>query len=183
MKLDEFVKAQKDDAILAIGASSGFIFVGTKAQYEDEIDKSYKRARANARDLLSDAENRLRALRLGGFDGIDLAISIPEDNAELPEAFRDWRLSADRLSAQAQLLRNYTDKFEAALKSKERAEYTLNKCSYREREVKESYRAIRRGQINVIIEGVEGGRFWTLEENEEVRGNGAKKDTRNNEPS
>lgn len=170
MKLDEFVKLQDDKTIIAIGASSGFVFIGTKAQYEDEIDKAYKRAQTNARDLLRDAENRIEALRRDGFDDVNAHINIPESDEELPEAFKQMRATADNLIRKAQLLRSYVDKFDSAVRSRKRAQFTLSAPAYRDREVKESYRAIRQGQINVIIEGVECGRYWTLEANEEDRG-------------
>ena len=169
MTLDEYMKTA--EGIIAIGASSGFIFIGTREQYEDEIDKAYKKAVSNARETLKDSEAKLEALRRGGFDDINVSITIPDttDISELTEYFAEWRFNADKLKRQSELLKAYTDKFESAAKSKARAERIISSKPYRERQIKENYRAMRKGQTNIIIEGNESGRFWSWDDAEEVR--------------
>ena len=169
MLLDEFM--QTAEGIIAIGASSGFIFIGTREQYEEEIDKAYKKAVTGAKETLKDAEARLEALKRGGFNDIEICRSIPEttDVTELSETFAEWRFSADKLEKYAKLLKAFTERYESAAKSKARAERILSSKPYREREIKEKYKAIRKGQTNIIIEGDENGRFWSLDEAEEAR--------------
>ena len=176
MLLDDFM--QDAEGIIAIGAASGFIFIGTREQYEAEIDRAYHKAVISAKDTLKDAEARLEALKRSGFDDINASIAIPDttDAIELTESFAEWRFTADKLEKQAKLLKAFTDRYESAAKSKARSERILSSKPYREREIKEKYKAIRKGQTNIIIDGDENGRFWSLDEAEEAR-NGRKENS------
>lgn len=164
MTLDEYMKDKK--GIVAIGAASGFFFIGTKEEYEESIDKIHAKAISSAKEVLNDANARLIALKAGGFDPVEVSIYIPEttDIEILRGVFAGWRADADKLEKGAKLLRKYTKKYENAAKSKARAERIISSIPYRERQIKETYPSILEDKTNVIIDGDESGRYWDMEE-------------------
>ena len=174
MTLDEFMANAKGN--VAVGAASGYFFIGNKEQYEDEIDKLHKRAVSLAKETLNDANKRIEALQAGGFNPVDVFIYVPQttDPEILKGSFASWRMAADELIQKAKLLKNYTDKYESAVKSKTRAEGIINSMPYRDRRVKESYKSITEDKTIVIIEGDESGRFWDMSEAERSRDDNSK---------
>lgn len=174
MTLDEFMANAKGN--VAVGAASGYFFIGNKEQYEHEIDKLHKKAVSLAKEVLNDANKRIEALQAGGFKPVDVFIYVPQttDPEILKGSFASWRMAADELIQKAKLLKNYTDKYENAVKSKARAEGIINSIPYRERRVKESYKSLTEDKTIVIIEGNESGRFWDMSEAERSRDDNSK---------
>lgn len=170
MTLDEFMS--NHDGIAAIGASTGYFFVGNKEQYEREIDGLYKVARFNAHKMLADANCRLEALRAGGFKTIEeTPVYIPQtdDLDILKGVIKGWRIDADRLEQQAKTLKSFADKFEEQARRKAKAEEIINSKPYRERDIIDMYPSITEKKMCVIIEGKESGSFWDLSEAERRR--------------
>lgn len=164
MTLDEYMKNK--EGVVAIGAASGYFFIGTREEYEESIDKIHAKAVASAKEVLYDANARLRALRAGGFEPVEVSIYIPEttDVEIMRGVFAGWLAEADKLERGARLLRKYTEKYESAIKSKARAERIISSIPYRERQIKETYPSITEDKTNVIVEGDESARFWDKEE-------------------
>ena len=164
MTLDEYMKDK--EGVVAIGAASGYFFIGTREEYEESIDKIQKKAISQAKEVLHDANSRLEALKAGGFDPVSVSIYIPETTD--PEIMRGvlagWKADADKLERNARCLYKFIDKYENAIKSKARAEGIINAIPYRERQIKETYPSITEDKTNVIVEGDESARFWDKEE-------------------
>lgn len=180
MTLDEYMKEQT--GITAIGASTGYFFIGDKEQYEQEIDQLYRQARFTAHKVLVDSTARLEALRAGGFDTIEeTAVYIPQtDDIDIVKGvIKGWRLDADRLKQRIDALRSFADKFEEAIRRKSKAEEILASKPYREREVIDIYRSITEKKMCVIIDGKETGALWDLVEAERRRNDTRKTDKHN----
>lgn len=164
MTLDEYM--QGASGVVAIGAASGYFFVGSKAEYEQTIDALHRKAISQAKEVLNDANERLRALKSGGFAPVEVSIYIPEttDVEIMRGVFAGWRADIEKLERSAKLLRKYTEKYENAVKSKARAERIIESTPYREREVKEITTSLLEDKMIVIVDGDECGRFWDMEE-------------------
>ena len=169
MTLDEYMQTAEGN--VAIGAASGYFFIGTKEQYDKDIDKLHKRAVSLAREALCDANKKIKALQDGGFNSVEVFIYVPKttDPEILKGSFASWKMAADELTQKAKLLRGFTEKYESVVRSKERAERIINSLPYRERRIKEKYKSITEDKMIVIIEGDECGRFWDMSEAERSR--------------
>ena len=180
MTLDEYMK--NAEGYVGIAAASGYLFIGTKEQYEEEIDVLHKKAVSLAREALCDANKKIKALQDGGFNSVEVFIYVPKttDPEILKGSFASWRMAADELAQKAKLLRGFTEKYESAVRSKERAERIIQSLPYRERRIKETYKSITEDKMCVIIEGDEGGRFWDMSEAERSRRSDNSKDIKHN---
>lgn len=169
MTLDEYM--QTTEGNVAIGAASGYFFIGTKEQYDKDIDKLHKMAVSLAKEALCDANKRIEALQSGVFNSVEVFVYVPKttDPEILKGSFASWKMAADELTQKAKLLRGFTEKYESAVRSKERAERIINSLPYRERRIKEKYESITEDKMIVIIEGDECGRLCDMSEAERSR--------------
>lgn len=169
MTLDEYMSHAS--GIVAVGASSAYLFVGTRDQYESEIDKIYARIQSYAREQKRDAEHTLDALRRSGMTPLEITPYIPEtdDLTELKGIFAAYQLDAERAERYAKALRTYATRYESYAKQKARAERMIKAEPFRVREVKDTYVSLTENKTCVIIEGEETGRYWDHAEAERSR--------------
>lgn len=138
MLLDELVREQDDKTIIGIGSKSAYFFFGTKAEYEEKIDKF-------SDDML---EGMLKTSRT--------AMSL----------YRRKFREVTKAAARGEFITYETlDRMRTILGTSLRnAAMAVRFVPLREREVKESYPGILTGDVKIIVEGDENSCFWTEEE-------------------
>ena len=184
MTVDEFMKKQKPDQVVALGAGSGFIFIGTPSEYEEKIDREYKKRQSYARELLNKSKNMLQACGRDGVPVIDVTIfeGRYDDPLSMVEASKEWIHEAAKIKNYARLLSSFADKVNRAAKAQIRAQELLNADGYRGREVIDTYPSIAEDKIIAIMAGDESGKYWDYAEvlREEDKKHGTEKDPGNN---
>lgn len=143
MTLQEVMETIADDVVVHIGAKTAFFFIGTKAEYEANIDLVQQDLQA--RTMISLEESRNRA------DFFKEKILNPDEEAG---SDKYWKLLADRAYKLSKLYRaipkleDYLDTFVAV----------------REREVLDQYDRLLGDGIVIVVDGKENGRYWLYEE-------------------
>lgn len=137
-ELDELVNQQNDNTTIAIGSKTGYFFFGTKAEYEEKIDK------------LSDElfGGMLKSSR-NGFTNFRRRVK----KAQLAAAKGEF-VGNDEIHRISALLNS-------ALKNAARV---VRFVPLRERKVSECYPGIWPANIKIIVEGDEEACFWTEDE-------------------
>ena len=182
MTIDEYMHAQKPNQVVAIGAGTGFIFIGTVKEYEEKIDKEYKKHVDYAKDLLRRGQNMLEACERDGVPDIEVTIydGDYEDPLSMVETANNWLHESAKIKDYARLLNAYATKVGTAAKQQLRAEAMLKAIPYRLRDVKETYPSVTEDKIIAIVEGDESGRYWDYKEvKREDKNHGTKKDPGN----
>lgn len=137
-ELDELVNQQSENTIIAIGSKTGYFFFGTKAEYEEKIDKLSEELVGG---MLKSSRN--------GFANFRRRVK----KAQLTAAKGDF-VSLDVIHRISATL-NYSLK-NAAL--------VVRFVPLRERKVKECYPGIWPANIKIIVDGDEEACFWTEDE-------------------
>ena len=142
--LDEVVSMFGEQDILHIGSQSNFFFVGTKTEYESDIDgisKSYEEQLQTrlktAEDEISSTAEKLKNLKIG------------EDEKTIEYAER-----VQNIAKRYKYLFSYIPKVKKDIK-----EFT----PLRTRKLKERYKRIKEGYA-IIVDGKESGKYWDLSE-------------------
>lgn len=142
--LDEVVSMFDDGDILHIGSKVAFFFVGTKAEYESDIDgisKSYEEQLQTrlktAEDEISSTAEKLKNLKIG------------DDEKTIEYAER-----VQNIAKRYKYLFSYIPKVKKDIK-----EFT----PLRTRKLKERYKRINEGYA-IIVDGKESGKYWDLSE-------------------
>lgn len=137
MTLDTLRQAvEGEDTILSVGSKSAYLFIGTKADYDREIDEVSDRARALLCTQLQETERTIRSLKTA------LATGNVRRDSISPESMKK---KLAEFEVRQQRLTNAIDRF----------------TPLREREVIDLYRRLDPDDgWCVIIEGEERGEAW-----------------------
>ena len=179
MTVDEFMRSQKPDQVVALGAGSGYVFIGTPADYELKIDREYKKRLSYAKEVYNRNKNMLDALGRGGVPMIEVTIfeGRYDDPLSMVEASAEWFKEAEKIRHYAKLLKVHADKVNTSAKAILRAQKLLKAPPYRTREVIETYPSISEDKIIAIFEGDESGKYWDYREVLKEAKHGTEKDT------
>lgn len=138
--LDEAVQEMGDDVILHIGSESGFVFVGTKKQYEQMIDrisdhyhKFFMEAKNRYTRKIKKYSDKLRELEKSEYYEKELRM--------ITESLRTYKRYLKQIC-------NVLNRFKPM----------------RERAAKEVYKRISKDGIVILIEGDETGKYWNKQE-------------------
>lgn len=166
MTVDEFMKKQKPDQVVALGAGSGYVFIGTPVDYEEKIDREYKKRLSYAREVYNRNQNMLEALGRDGVPIIDVTIfeGRYDDPLSMIEASASWFVEAEKIKHYAKLLKVHADKVNTSAKAILRAQKLLSAPPYRTRQIVETYPSITEDKIIAIFEGDESGKYWDYRE-------------------
>lgn len=146
LSLQKAVDALEGNPVIHIGSKTGFFFIGTKEEYEANIDFVQQDLQATRMEHLSEY---LRQLDL--YKG---KIIHPDGD---PGTEKYWQLLSDRakrlswIAQYIQKLENYLNTFVAI----------------RKREVVEQYDRIQKDGVVIIVEGKENGEYWSYDEYKE----------------
>lgn len=137
-ELDKLIASQADDTLISIGSASGFVFVGTKAEWEQDADK------------LSDSllQGMIRTARRAQRDYKRLFVAAA-------------KAAAEGVSPSRELLSPIANKLKTYLEYSARAARFV---PLRSRSIKERYGGIEAGTLKVIVPGDEYGACWLRDE-------------------
>lgn len=145
--LDEVIKAIKvDDVDIFIGASSGWLFIGNKMQYENEID------------ALSEAIYEKHEKRYNSYTNrLQMVLKEPKKTYAIHinggTYYRSYKSYVKSLSRMMKLYEGIY----------------LNYVPLRQRNVLDIYMKDAEEGVAIIIEGQENGPYWTKGEQNEKR--------------
>lgn len=144
--LDELrQKISSGDTILSVGSKSGYMFIGSRQDYDHEIDTVSAEVKAALEDRLKVIETGIQNLQAALKAGCTCKGSISPDRAR------------SRLA-------------ELAEKQQTLAETIADFKPLRERKVLDLYSRLNPGDgICIIVEGNETGDLWCKEESDTVR--------------
>lgn len=138
--LDEAVKEMNDDVIIHIGSKSGFVFIGTKQEYGQMIDrisdqyhKSFTEAKNRYTRKIKKYSDKLRCLEKSEYYEKELRM--------ITESLRKYKMYLKQIC-------NVLNRFKPM----------------RERMVKEIYKRISKDGIVITIQGDEAGKYWDKDE-------------------
>ena len=138
-ELDKLVHDQDEDTIICIGSKSAWFFIGTKAEYEADIDQisegllskgMVRRARENMRLF----KHRVRNIK---------------------------RLAERGETPQATSLVNINSALNKALIN---TAYAARFAPVRSRRIRDTYHGINGKDVKILVEGDEEGKYWDAEE-------------------
>lgn len=152
MTLGDFIdQFEKDDAYIRIGSASGWLFVGTKTEWEKYHEAIEQAAKAQAEFCFTQAKR---------------ALNFALTNKK--------KFDAEKFENAHEAAENYVKMLEANIKRIHSLEKTLNRAEERlsaytpllTREIEETYTglSVTDGGAFVIIKGYEQGRYWDREE-------------------
>lgn len=139
--LDEAVKEMNDDVIIHIGSASGFVYIGTKQQYDkmiDSISERYHKFFLNAKKRYT----RKIKIYYGKLKALD------EQSETYENCYRMITECIHRYKRYLKQVCGVIDRFKPM----------------RERMVKEIYKRISKDGIVITIQGDEAGKYWDKDE-------------------
>lgn len=157
--MDEIITLQQQmdklaaDEIVHIGSKSGFFFCGTKAEYEADIDTI-------SEQILSGMKEELRQIKTFKTRFHNNFTKLTEFD---PETEDEDVLK--KMARAALIVSNAAEK--KARNNRRRPILEQNLAAFkpvRERIVLDFYHRTAEDGVNIIVEGCEEGRFWTLDE-------------------
>ena len=141
MKLDKLVKEiENDNEILHIGSGTGFIFIGTKKEYDQQIDGISKHYFDFYRSIPTAREKSI----------LNMAI-------EIAKLKRDHKYKSKLVKIAEKITKLYNSKIAAE-------DYIKVFKPLRNRKVLEVYPRIQKDGICIILEGIEQGKYWDKSE-------------------
>lgn len=142
-ELDKLVDSMSEDTRIYLGSKSSFFFIGTKAEYERDIDvisaKLLNGYIRTARNAAKEARKRFTKLHEAAKGG------------ELPEP-EEYDVIAEKVKS---YLKNTA--------------YAARFVSVRQREICMHYGGIEAGSMKIIVQGDEEGAYWLPEEYAKAR--------------
>ena len=187
MTVDEFMKTQEPDQVVALGANAGcnYIFIGTVKEYEEKIDAIYGERQKIAQELINENRRTLEALGRGGVPIIDITIfeGRYDDPLSMIAASNQWLDEVKKIDEYSKLLIAHARKAHIAATDTLRGEKLKKAKSYRVREIIEVYPSITEDKTIVIFDGDERGKYWDRSETlkgRKSKKHGSKKDPGNN---
>lgn len=144
MILDEFMKSVDENQVFAIGSKSQYFFIGTKEEYERDIDTIAELHYENMKARKKLSENNIAKCQAGlTWDGTQ---DLMEYSKELIHLGNSLQKSLRTLAMLDEALDNYVP--------------------IRERKLKDKYKSCQPDcRTNyVVVEGGEQGSFWLREE-------------------
>jgi hypothetical protein len=149
MTLQEYMNNLEDDKIVAIGSKSQYFFIGTKEEFEEDIDKIDKILADDRQRYLQDAlvtiENIKKLQYEEGMGTYDFAEKLIHSGRALKSALT-------RKENLKKAIRDYKP--------------------IRDREVIDEYESITENVTRVIVPGYEQGTFWFRDEYKNMRAQG-----------
>lgn len=147
--IQEAMKAIKDGAIIHIGSSSGFFFIGNKEEYEALIDLLSEKALDDFKLSLKNKKTYLEYLQWQ-FENLIRKI----DDCE-PSELHELKQKLELINIKMIEHTRYETSFKECIKRFK---------PFRERKVLDIYPRIQCDGIVVIVEGDEKQRYWWYEE-------------------
>lgn len=136
IKLDKLVKEiENDNEILHIGSGTGFIFIGTKKEYDQQIDGISKHYFDFYRSIPTAREKSI----------LNMAI-------EIAKLKRDHKYKSELVKIAEKITKLYNSKIAAE-------DYIKIFKPLRKRKVLEVYPRIHKDGICIIVEGMEQGKY------------------------
>ena len=139
--LDEAVKKMDDDEIIHIGSASGFVYIGTKQQYEQMIDSISDRCHK----FFKDAKKRYTR-KIKNYS--EKLKSIDKESETYEKESRMITECIQRYKRYLKQVCGVLERFKPM----------------RERSVKEIYKRISKDGIVITMEGDETGKYWSKDE-------------------
>lgn len=138
-ELDKLVHEQDEDTIICIGSKCAWFFIGTKAEYEADIDQI-------SEDLLSKGMVRYARENMRLFTRRVRNIKRLAEHGETP---------------QPSSLVNISTALRTALLN---TAYAARFVPVRSRRIRETYHGINGKDVKILVEGDEEGKYWDAEE-------------------
>ena len=149
IKLDKLVKEiESDNEVLHIGSGTGFIFIGTRKEYDQQIDGVSKRYYDFYRSIPPAREK-----------------SILNTAIEIAKLKRDHRYKSELIKKVNKITALYNSKIAAE-------DYIKIFKPLRNRKVLEAYPRIQKDGVCIIVEGMEQGKYWDKSEWDKDHGGG-----------
>lgn len=149
IKLDKLVKEIKNDnEILHIGSGAGFIFIGTKKEYDQQIDGVSKHCYDFYKSIPPAKEK-----------------SILSAAIEIAKLKRDHKYKSELVKKAEKISKLYNSKIAAE-------DYIKIFKPLRNRKVLEVYPRIQKDGSCIIVEGIEQGKYWDKSEWDKDHGGG-----------
>lgn len=141
IKLDKLVKEiESDNEVLHIGSGTGFIFIGTRKEYDQQIDGVSKHYYDFYRSIPHAREK-----------------SILNTAIEIAKLKRDHKYKSELIKKVNKITTLYNSEIAAE-------DYIKIFKPLRNRKVLEVYPRIQKDGICIIVEGIEQGRYWDKSE-------------------
>lgn len=177
MTLQELINELPEDKRFMVGAHSGYFFGGKRNDFEIEIDGAYEKANKDQKSSLREAERNRTKYRavVEKYSQKSLfccTAGIECDYDELIE--NEYR---EKVNLKLQRLQLFTKEYYKSLGklityNGQVDMYTKNLelPEYRNRKVIRQYPSIQDNSVLIIIiEGIESGKYWDIDEAEECR--------------
>lgn len=139
--LDEAVREMDDNEIIHIGSASGFVYIGTKQQYDQMIDSISDRYH----NFFKDAKKRYTR-KIKKYS--EKLKALDEESETYEKEYRMITECVQRYKRYLKQVCGVIDRFKPM----------------RERMVKEIYKRISKDGIVITIQGDETGKYWSKDE-------------------
>ena len=141
IKLDKLVKEiENDNEVLHIGSGTGFVFIGTRKEYDQQIDVVSKRCYDFYKSIPPNREK-----------------SILSAAIEIAKLKRNYKYRSELVKIAEKITKLYNSKIAAE-------DYIKVFKPLRNRKVLEVYPRIQKDGICIILEGIEQGKYWDKSE-------------------
>lgn len=152
MTLQERINELDDETVIYLGAASSFFFIGTKSEFEKDIDEIsrtyYKNMVAEKKKIENDRKHFAEVMK-----------QIKKISGKT-----DSKADMDEVVKLSFILNNISKRLQYGIKRIKTLGFHIdNFIPMRNRQIKREYDRLQGGHV-ILIDGIEVGRFWFYEE-------------------